>query len=213
MGEVQLDTASRVVFIRSVICLYGESASRQLAEQMAADIAAHWNEPGAATLIRHVAYAVRFEIAGVYADQLLPETVWYNDDPKLNFFRVVTEVEGNVSFVDGIGSNTGVFKLDNLLQTSTTAAHEYGHTIGLAHPHITDIRGGKETGIMYPRGTLCDSHLQYDPNALSGAPGGVLDPRHRRVFASDIEQLQLSRLHFNDKGFAQLGEFTSIYHG
>ncbi|MBA4167605.1 MAG: hypothetical protein H0X41_08710 [Chitinophagaceae bacterium] len=141
-----------------------------------------------------------------------PETVWYNDDPKLNFFRIEKYVTGNVSYVDGIGSNTGCFKLDNLMQTTTTAAHEYGHTIGLEHPHNTDIRGGLQCGIMYPRGTLCDAHLQYDPAASAAAHGGFLDPQHRKVCLSDIENLHLHKLDFNEHGFAQLGEFTSIYH-
>ncbi len=100
---------------------------------------------------------------------LKPETVWYNDDPKLNFFRVEDYATGNISFVDAIGSNTGYLKLDNLLQTSTTIAHEYGHTLGCVHPQILDIRGGLEPAIMYPRGTICDPSLQYDPNAKMSA--------------------------------------------
>jgi hypothetical protein len=98
------------------------------------------------------------------------------------------------------------------LQTSTTAAHEYGHTLGLIHPKILDIREGLEPAIMYPRGTLCDAQLQYDPTAKASEHGGFLDPKHRKVCLMDIENLHLHKLDFNEEGFARVGEFTSIYH-
>ncbi len=213
MGEAELHDASGELIIRSVFYFYGDAANAEIAQSLAKEIEDHWNEPEAEVVIHKKNYEIRFEITGIYEPALKPETVWYNDDPKLNFFRIEEYVTGNVSYVDGIGSNTGYFKLDNLKQTSTTAAHEYGHTIGLAHPEITDIRGGLECGIMYPRGTLCDAHLQYDPHAPAAAQGGTLDPQYRKVCLSDIEQLQLHKLDYNEKGFAKLGEFTSIYHG
>jgi len=212
MGEVELHTATGELIIRSVFYFYGDAASSALAERIASEIADHWNAPGAAITIRKKTYTVYFEISGMYEPSLKPERVWYNDDPQLNFFRIEKYVMGDISFVDGIGCNTGYFKLDNLLQTSSTAAHEYGHTIGLAHPRIPDIRGGHHPGIMYPRGTLCDAELQYDPKALPSTPGGFLDPAHRSVCLDDIRQLNLHKLDFNDHGFARLGEFSSIYH-
>ena len=212
MGEAELHDASGELIIRSVFYIYGEGATAALAEQVAKEIEDHWNEPGAAVVIHKKNYDLRFEVTGIYEPALKPEAVWYNDDPKVNFFRVEKYVTGNVSYVDGIGSNTGYFKLDNLMQTSTTAAHEYGHTLGLEHPDVPDIRGGLECGIMYPRGTLCDAHLQYDPTAAASAHGGFLDPGHRKVCLSDIENLKLHKLDFNEKGFAKVGEFTSIYH-
>jgi hypothetical protein len=212
MGEAELHEPSGELIIRSIFCIYGDGASSPLAESIAKEIEEHWNEPEATVVIHKKNYNIRFEITGMYEPSLKPERVWYNDDPKLNFFRIEKYVVGNVSYVDGIGSNTGYFKLENLLQTTTTAAHEYGHTIGLVHPDVTDIRGGHEAGIMYPRGTLCDAHLQYDPTAAASAHGGFLDPQHRRVCLSDIEGLRLHKLDFDEHGFAKLGEFTSIYH-
>lgn len=212
MGEAELHEASGELIIRSVFYFYGDAATASLAESIAKEIEDHWNEPEAAVMIHKKNYDIRFEITGIFEPSLKPETVWYNDDPRLNFFRIEKFVIGNISYVDGIGSNTGYFKLDNLLQTSTTSAHEYGHTIGLAHPNVTDIRGGLECGIMYPRGTLCDAHLQYDANVVAAMPGGTLNPHFRKVCLSDIQNLHLHRLNFNDKGFAKLGEFTSIYH-
>jgi len=212
MGEAELHEPSGELIIRSVICIYGDGASAPLAVQIAKEIEDHWNEPEAAVTIHRKNYDIRFEISGIYEPDLQPDKVWYNDNPRMNFFRVERYVRGDISYVDGVGCNTGYFKLDNLMQTATTAAHEYGHTIGLSHPEVTDIRGGHEAGIMYPRGTLCDAEFQYDPHAAAAAPGGFLDPEHRKVCLQDIENLRLHKLDFNEKGFAMLGEFSSIYH-
>ena len=212
MGEAELIKNERKLYVRSIFHFYGDAASDALSIQIASDITHHWNLPSASCTIHDIDYDIVFLIEGKYRPDLKPETVWYNDDPRLNFFRIEEYVEGNISFVDGIGSNTGYFKLDNLLQTSTTAAHEYGHTIGLVHPGELDVRGKTQVGIMYPRGTLCDAPLQYDPGALAGAYGGFLNPVHRRVTLDDIRQLKLHKLHFDGRGLAQIGEFSSLYH-
>jgi len=211
MGEVELYTVTSELIIHSVIFFYGDAASKDLSWQIANDISSHWNEPNASIRIGSNQFKVRFDIDGIYEPDLDPEKVWYNDNPRFNFFRIEEFAIGNISFVDGIGSNTGYFKLDNLLQTSTTAAHEYGHTLGLVHPTNLDIRGHSTPGIMYPRGTLVDPPFQYDPNAKAGQTGGTINPVHRKVLTSDIEDLKLHKLLFNN-GKAIVGEFTSLYH-
>lgn len=212
MGEAELNKSSGVLIIRSVFYFYGDAADPRLASKIAADIQTHWNEPRSVVTINRKPYQVVFEISGVFDPMLKAETVWYNDDQRLNFFRIEEFALGNISFVDGIGSNTGYFKLDNLLQTSTTAAHEYGHTIGLVHPAHLDIRGEAQPGIMYPRGTICDPAFQYWAHANPGEEGGFLDPKHRKVLDADIQALKLHRLDFDDRGIAKVGEFTSLYH-
>jgi hypothetical protein len=212
MGEAELHKATGELIIRSVFYFYGDAANASIAAKIASDIQTHWNEPQSSVIVNKKSYRVIFDIKGFHDPALQPETVWYNDDQKLNFFRLEHYAVGNISFVDGIGSNTGYFKLDNLLQTSTTAAHEYGHTIGLVHPKNLDIRGGGQPGIMYPRGTICDAHLQYWPHAKPGDEGGFLDPKYRKVLDEDIHALQLHKLDFNEQGIARVGEFTSLYH-
>jgi hypothetical protein len=212
MGEVELSPATGELLIRSVLVFYGEASSPQLAKSLADDVARYWNEPGATVTISNHQYKVRFIVTGVSEPDLDPERVWYNDDPALNFFRIEEYADGNISFVDGLGSNTGYFKLDNLLQTGSTIAHEFGHTLGLPHPAVLDVRGQGTPGIMYPRGTLCDAPMQYDPLAAAGAYGGVMDPAHRKVLPSEIADLRLHKLSFDQNGKSRLGDFTSLYH-
>lgn len=209
MGEVELGTGR--ISIVSFFVFYGEAATKELARQVAEDISAAWNEPEVHIQYGNKDWTVNFEIEGIHDPGLNPESVWYNDNPRLNFFRIEEFAEGNISFVDGVGSNTGYFKFDNLLNLSTTAAHEYGHTLGLLHPPNLDIRGMGQPGIMYPRGTICDPSFQYDPGAQPLAPGGTLNPSRRKVLLSDIENLKLSKLNYH-LNKAVLGEFTNLYH-
>lgn len=212
MGEAELNKPEKILTVRSVIILYGEAASDRLAYQVAQDIGLHWNEPAASILLKKEQYKVKFDIEAKYDPNLAPETVWYNDDPKMNYFRVEEYVMGNISFVDGLPCNTGYLKLDNLAQTSTTIAHEYGHTLGLEHPAQLDIRGKGIPGIMYPRGSLVDAQYQYWPHVAAGEYGGTMDPVHRKVTQQDILGLQLHRLSFTGQGKAIVGGFSSIYH-
>jgi hypothetical protein len=195
-----------------VFNFYGGAASADLARQIAEEIAATWNEPKASVTIKREKYDVYFEIEGIYTPDLVPTAVWHNTDPMLNFFRIEEFSAHDISFVDNINCNTGYFKLANLLNRSTTAAHEYGHTLGLDHPVVLDIRGKGQPGIMYPRGTICDPAYQYDPTAQPLAPGGTLNPVYRKVLPSDIAGLQLHRLSFDQKFLATVGDFSSMYH-
>jgi hypothetical protein len=207
MGEAEWRKSESIVRIHSDFYFYGDAASQELANNIAADIANHWNQPSGIVTIKHISYSVDFIILGFYEKDLMPESVWNN------YFRIEEFSPVHVSFVDGIKCNSGYFKLDNLLHNSTTAAHEYGHTIGLDHPEKLDIRGKGQPGIMYPRGTVCDPVFQYDEAAEPLKPGGTINPYTRKVLQSDIDLLRLHTLNWNKNGFAVLGDFSSIYHG
>lgn len=210
MVEVTL-FPSRSIVLDATIITYGSASDLQITSDMSDEIETLWNEARGEVIIDRVAYNVIFRIIPQWRPEITPEEVISNLDPKNNYYRIEEFAFGNISFVDAIGSNSGYFKLENLYKGSTTAAHEFGHGIGLEHPTQLDIRGRGRPGIMYPRGTWVDPQFQYDPAALPGAPGGTMHPMHRRVNAQDIENLRLTRLRFKNRK-AILGDFTNVYH-
>jgi hypothetical protein len=211
MAEVVFDPRGEALTVHTDFYLYGEAASPSIARHISEEINDLWNEPRASTAFNGRNINIRFRVEAIYQPDLAPETVWYNDNPRLAFFRIEEYSGYDISFVDGLSCNTGYFKLGNLTEGSTTAAHEYGHMLGLEHPRILDIRGKGVPGIMYPRGTLCDPAYQYIAEAEAGTKGGTLNPVHRRVTNQDIAALSLDRLRFQG-GKALLGGFSSIFH-
>ena len=211
MGIAELDITNHLLTLKAHIILYGDAASDALAQQVATEIETYWTAPQATVLLKGISYKVVFKITASFSPGLQPEEIFENDDPLLNYFRVEEYSAMDISFVDGLGCNTGYFKLLNLSNNSTTAAHEFGHTLGLPHPHDLDLRGKGAPGIMYPRGTLVDPAYQYDPAAAAGAIGGTMNPAHRKVLQKDIDDLRLHKLSFNHNR-AVVGEFSSIWH-
>jgi len=197
--------------IESRIITYGNAASTELTGQIREEIETLWNEPGTWINIHDYYLQVVFRIAAEYRPDLTDIDIYQNLDPRNNYFRIEEFAHGNISFVDGLGCNSGYFKLENLYPGSTTAAHEYGHTLGLLHPETIDIRGKGIPGIMYPRGTLVDPEYQYEADKPAGTKGGTLHPIHRRVSDEDILLLKLHKKEF-ENGRAIIGDFTNIWH-
>lgn len=211
MVHVTLDKQHHQILLDGLILTYGQASDDAITRNMAAEIETLWNEPRVMIPLGGIRYNVQFRIGGRWTPDLSPEQVVANTDPRLNFYRIEEFAYGNISFVDGIGSNTGYFKRENLYPGSTTAAHEFGHGLGLDHPERLDIRGEGRPGIMYPRGTWVDPEFQYDAQALPGDPGGTMHPMHRRVRASDLLNLQIPKLRFSGVT-AILGDFTNQFH-
>ncbi len=214
MGQAELIPQQQLLLIHSIFFFYGNAATEALSRQVAKDIQQHWNEGDSFATIKRNSYKVQFHIEGFYRAALAPIEVIANTNPRNNYFRIEETSPMEVSFVDAIGCNTGYFLLKNLLQDSTTAAHEYGHTLGLLHPYDLDIRGRGVPGIMYPRGTIVDAVYQYNPHAKPGENfnGGTMNPISRRVLQQDIDNLKLHQLDFNEQGFAIVGDFSSLWH-
>ena len=211
MGIAEIDIHQKQLLIRSHIITYGNAADEAVTKYIAQEIETMWNEPQAIILLQSASFSVRFKITASIKREIEELEVLQNDDPRINYFRIEEYASGNISFVDDINCNSGYFLKENLYKGSTTAAHEYGHTIGLRHPIQLDIRGRGNPGIMYPRGTLVDPQFQYEPYKPAGQKGGTLNPVYRKVLLTDILDLKLNALSFNGK-YAFIGAFTNVYH-
>ena len=209
MGIAEITQQELVIAAR--IITYGNAASPALTAQIREEIETLWNEPGTWINIHDYYLQVVFRISAEHRPDLTDIDIYQNLDPHNNYFRIEEFAHGNISFVDGIGCNSGYFKLENLYAGSTTAAHEFGHTLGLVHPEENDIRGKGSPGIMYPRGTLVDPQYQYESDKPAGTKGGTLHPIHRRVSDEDIQLLKLHKKDF-EHGRAIIGDFTNIWH-
>ena len=211
MGEAEILHHHNTILITSHIITYGTAADEKITALIRDEIETMWNEPKGTVYVNDVPFIVTFKITAALEPGINMETIYSNTDPRNNYFRIEEYAQGNISFVDGLGCNSGYFKLENLYAGSTTAAHEYGHTLGLDHPVDIDYRGKGVPGIMYPRGTLVDPQYQYDPTKPAGAVGGTMHPMYRKVLASDIVLLKWEALRFENKK-AVVGEFTNVYH-
>lgn len=211
MGEAELDINHNTLFIHSNIITYGNAADEQITELIRDEIETMWNEPRGKVYLKGNEFTVRFRITAQFHSSIYPEDIFSNANSRNNYFRIEEYAMANISFVDGLGCNSGYFKLENLYKGSTTAAHEYGHTLGLDHPADCDYRDKGVPAIMYPRGTLVDPQYQYDPAKPAGVTGGTMHPMYRKVLASDISLLKLDRLLFEDQK-AIVGEFSNVFH-
>ena len=191
MGTAELKSSTLI--IHSHIFTYGNAATEELTQNIRDEIETLWNEPQATVFLNDVRHPIIFNITASFAPAITPLDVYKNLDARNNYFRIEEFAFNNISFVDGLGCNSGYFKLENLYKGSTTAAHE-----GVP-------------GIMYPRGTLVDPPFQYEPDKAAGTKGGTMHPMYRKVKQEDIELLNLHKLHF-ENNIAILGEFTSVWH-
>lgn len=210
MGEIEILKSEKLIQISSDFYLYGDLASEEVTSQFYREIEELWNEPEGMIELEGERYQVVFKMNGFYVPNLSVEEVLSNTNPRNNYFRVEDFSPLNISWVDGVGSNTGYMFIENLYAGSTTGAHEYGHTLGLDHPENLVIIGQGRPGIMYPRGTLVDPEFQYDPHVKPGEKGGTLHPIHRRVNQTDIDNLKMPSLIYS--GAKYIGKFTSQYH-
>ncbi|HTO15519.1 MAG TPA: hypothetical protein VLZ83_07095 [Edaphocola sp.] len=211
MGTIEI-SENGIAILKARIVVYGNAASEDLSQQIAEEIADMWTAAAGKIFINDKLYILKCMVQGEHHSDLQANDIFNNKDPELNFFRIEEFVNGNISFVDEINSNTGFFKLENLYKGSTTAAHEFGHTIGLVHPRYCDLRGKGIPGIMYPRGTLVDPQFQYDPNISAGLTGGTMHPKFRKVWKEEVAMLKINPNYHIDESHFVLGDFSNVWH-
>ncbi len=168
------DDTNKVINAKSHLFLYGE-VDNQLAQQIATEINQVWNEGEHQVLMGQVKYDLVFEVSTSVTSLENARELSELKDPINNFIRILASPNEHltVSFIVG-HTNSGVWLLSDQLGLAKTAAHEYGHTLGLEHPE-----GDSYVGI--PRIMLT---RYYDPN---------LDLRQRKVLDIDIQELGINQ--------------------
>ncbi len=174
----------------------GGAVTEQNAHASAAEISRLWNESGAPVWYNGRKYRTRFIISYTVSDprRLMRDGASCAE----NQVRIEKKLRtGDRSYYQ-LSGRRGVFYTSDDLGRSTTAAHEYGHGLGLGHDD-THQPDAKVPGIMFARGTLVDPRFQWNTSATPGAPGGCINPAIRKVRAEDIAKLDVSGLRFSGK--------------
>lgn len=202
---------SKIVTISAKLIFYGNQATDELAQKIAAEIRDMYHEPKAIIELDGVTYEVcmRIDYEVVNFDEVI-QLAFKNTNFRYNFIRLEAQNHVTRSFMGfGLGDNVGHWITSDNLGDSTTAAHEFGHALGLDHPNLIDFRGLGNPGIMAPRGTIVDAHLQWNPAVAAGEYGGTLKPFHRRVQAYEIEAI-FEGLEFDDNGYTEIGHLSNL---
>ena len=110
MGSAEID--KHQLHIYSHIITYGNAADEALTEMMREEIETMWNEPSASLKLEDSMFGIRFIITCSFEPAITNLDIYQNLDPRNNYFRIEEFAYGNISFVDGLGCNSGYFKLE-----------------------------------------------------------------------------------------------------
>ncbi len=209
---VVFDDEKQSVIIKGKIYFYGTYAENNLGFKIVSEINNFWNAPEVSFTRNGKSYSVSFQISQESVDLETAATLMKsNTSYEVNFVRIEDKNVTERSMMGyGMGENSGHWIITDKLGESTTAAHEFGHALGLPHPDEVDFRNTGLPPIMAPRGTIVDAIYQWNPLADAGMPGGTMMPRHRRVRAEEVEAV-LAQMIYVDENTSKIGKITNYF--
>lgn len=176
--------------------IWGPYATPELAEAIHHEIETMWNEPEAYYQIGDKEYRVRFVIDYKYYGKKEPAVSPSCANNTIEIRRAFSSDQ-----ISGYLSSRGIFYTKDDLGNSTTAAHEFGHGLGLDHPHGSDQKEADVPGIMFARNTAVKQEFQWNPAVRAGAIGGALNPKYRKVRVEDVLDIPINKAFlFNNYG-------------
>ncbi|MCP9762562.1 hypothetical protein [Lacihabitans soyangensis] len=198
------------ISIEAELVFYGKYATEDLAQKIVLEINQMWNEPNAKLQLGSTLFDIVFDIKYTcLGNSEVLSKVLNNTEYAVNFIRIEDKNIAERSMMGfGLGENSGHWLITDQLGESTTAAHEFGHALGLPHPEQLDYRFSGNPPIMAPRGTIVDADFQWNPLAEAGAFGGTMRPIFRRVRSSEV-LLVLRGLNPENLGILKIGKLTN----
>lgn len=186
-----INNLEKFINIEATLHFYGKHATAELGQKIVKEINDLWNEPKTELENEGEVYKVRFNIDFKILDKnTVVEQCLTNTSFRNNYIRLEEKNIAERSMMGfGLGENCGHWLISDQLGESTTAAHEFGHAMGLPHPDQLDYRNTGLPPMMAPRGTLVDSQFQWNPLAEAGTFGGTMRPIWRRVQASEVIEI------------------------
>lgn len=197
-GEPIFDEKKKTVTINSTFIAYGGEA-KNYAAKFASNVAKKWNAAGGTVKVDGKEYKANFKVSVlIVSEAAAKELASTNKDPKINFVRIeASDQSSNVGKKDTDGgSNSFYINTKQLDETnSTTAAHEYGHSLGLnGHTSEGNFLEG-QPDIMSTKNTLVEEIYSTNPPipASNGKEGYRLDTQYRNVLQSNLDGININR--------------------
>ena len=166
------DEANKTLTIRSHFYFYGP-IDQSLSKRIATEINDVWNAHHHQITFKKVSYDLIFKVTASVVEIDEARDISYLINPMNNFVRIMEKSNTSITSSFMVGhTNSGVWLLSNQLGVNKTAAHEYGHSLGLDHPEGDSYEG-------LPRIMLTQFY------------GQDLNLRDREVLEVDIAELKI----------------------